>query len=148
MSRSVSVTAAGQCRLAPLIQVILDCSHLYDYTVKLLFKLHSCEYPLCLPKSQELRGVEGMWGASRLCTGQLRAPTCPQPSLLGHPTWKQPGWPLSNTQVSALFASLWLGLPIWTPGGGQVSLQNACPCVAVLPGCPWSPASSWGGDAG
>uniref|UniRef100_A0A665T512 Huntingtin-interacting protein 1-related protein n=1 Tax=Echeneis naucrates TaxID=173247 RepID=A0A665T512_ECHNA len=45
MSRSVSVTAAGQCRLAPLIQVILDCSHLYDYTVKLLFKLHSCESP-------------------------------------------------------------------------------------------------------
>lgn len=44
MSRSVSVTTAGQCRLAPLIQVILDCSHLYDYTVKLLFKLHSCEY--------------------------------------------------------------------------------------------------------
>uniref|UniRef100_A0A8C5GRT3 Huntingtin-interacting protein 1-related protein n=1 Tax=Gouania willdenowi TaxID=441366 RepID=A0A8C5GRT3_GOUWI len=43
MSRSVSVTAAGQCRLAPLIQVILDCSHLYDYTVKLLFKLHSCK---------------------------------------------------------------------------------------------------------
>uniref|UniRef100_A0A672RU64 Huntingtin-interacting protein 1-like n=1 Tax=Sinocyclocheilus grahami TaxID=75366 RepID=A0A672RU64_SINGR len=42
MSRSVSVTAAGQCRLAPLIQVILDSSHLYDYTVKLLFKLHSC----------------------------------------------------------------------------------------------------------
>ncbi|KAJ8342841.1 hypothetical protein SKAU_G00327690 [Synaphobranchus kaupii] len=42
MSRSVSVTAAGQCRLAPLIQVILDCSHLYDYNVKLLFKLHSC----------------------------------------------------------------------------------------------------------
>ncbi|XP_043910045.1 huntingtin-interacting protein 1 [Protopterus annectens] len=42
MSRSVSVTATGQCRLAPLIQVILDSSHLYDYTVKLLFKLHSC----------------------------------------------------------------------------------------------------------
>lgn len=42
MSRSVSVTAAGQCRLAPLIQVILDSSHLYDYTVKLLFRLHSC----------------------------------------------------------------------------------------------------------
>ncbi|XP_073931809.1 huntingtin-interacting protein 1 isoform X2 [Castor canadensis] len=42
MSRSVSVTTAGQCRLAPLIQVILDCSHLYDYTVKLLFKLHAC----------------------------------------------------------------------------------------------------------
>ncbi|XP_006859750.1 PREDICTED: huntingtin-interacting protein 1 isoform X2 [Chrysochloris asiatica] len=42
MSRSVSVTTAGQCRLAPLIQVILDSSHLYDYAVKLLFKLHSC----------------------------------------------------------------------------------------------------------
>ncbi|XP_028937790.1 huntingtin-interacting protein 1 isoform X2 [Ornithorhynchus anatinus] len=42
MSRSVSVTATGQCRLAPLIQTILDSSHLYDYTVKLLFKLHSC----------------------------------------------------------------------------------------------------------
>lgn len=44
MSRSVSVTAVGQCRLAPLIQVILDCSHLYDYTVRLLFKLHSCKW--------------------------------------------------------------------------------------------------------
>lgn len=52
MSRSVSVTAAGQCRLGPLIQVILDCSHLYDYTVKLLFKLHSCEYKVvCLNPS-------------------------------------------------------------------------------------------------
>ncbi|GLD57176.1 huntingtin-interacting protein 1 isoform X1, partial [Lates japonicus] len=45
MSRSVSVTAAGRCRLAPLIQVILDSSHLYlAYTVKLLFKLHSCSH--------------------------------------------------------------------------------------------------------
>nr|XP_016779957.1 huntingtin-interacting protein 1-related protein isoform X6 [Pan troglodytes] len=34
--------SSGQCRLAPLIQVIQDCSHLYHYTVKLLFKLHSC----------------------------------------------------------------------------------------------------------
>nr|XP_023663074.1 huntingtin-interacting protein 1-like [Paramormyrops kingsleyae] len=42
MSRSVSETAAGQCRLAPLIQVILDSSYLYDYIVKLLFKLHCC----------------------------------------------------------------------------------------------------------
>ncbi|MFT7803790.1 huntingtin-interacting protein 1-like isoform X3, partial [Arapaima gigas] len=42
MSRSVSVMATGQCRLAPLIQVILDCSYLYNYVVKLLFKLHSC----------------------------------------------------------------------------------------------------------
>lgn len=50
MSRSVSVTAAGQCRLAPLIQVILDSSHLYDYTVKLLFKLHSCESSTHAPR--------------------------------------------------------------------------------------------------
>jgi len=57
MSRSVSVTAAGQCRLAPLIQVILDCSHLYDYTVKLLFKLHSCECPQ--------RGYLGQGGTQR-----------------------------------------------------------------------------------
>lgn len=35
--------SSGQCRLAPLIQVIQDCSHLYHYTVKLMFKLHSCE---------------------------------------------------------------------------------------------------------
>lgn len=34
--------SSGQCRLAPLIQVIQDCSHLYHYTVKLLFRLHSC----------------------------------------------------------------------------------------------------------
>ncbi|XP_020825869.1 huntingtin-interacting protein 1-related protein isoform X1 [Phascolarctos cinereus] len=39
---AVSQMASGQCRLAPLIQVIQDCSHLYHYTVKLMFKLHSC----------------------------------------------------------------------------------------------------------
>lgn len=41
---AVSQMSSGQCRLAPLIQVIQDCSHLYHYTVKLMFKLHSCEY--------------------------------------------------------------------------------------------------------
>uniref|UniRef100_A0A803KLU2 Mediator of RNA polymerase II transcription subunit 17 n=1 Tax=Xenopus tropicalis TaxID=8364 RepID=A0A803KLU2_XENTR len=55
MSRSVSVTAAGQCRLSPLIQVILDCSHLYDYTVKLLFKLHSCELKDLFYRSSNLQ---------------------------------------------------------------------------------------------
>uniref|UniRef100_A0A8C1M3G1 Huntingtin-interacting protein 1-related protein n=1 Tax=Cyprinus carpio TaxID=7962 RepID=A0A8C1M3G1_CYPCA len=55
MSRSVSVTAAGQCRLAPLIQVILDSSHLYDYTVKLLFKLHSCELKSLFYRSSNLQ---------------------------------------------------------------------------------------------
>uniref|UniRef100_A0A8C8SEB0 AP180 N-terminal homology (ANTH) domain-containing protein n=1 Tax=Pelusios castaneus TaxID=367368 RepID=A0A8C8SEB0_9SAUR len=39
---AVSQMSAVQCRLAPLIQVIQDCSHLYHYTVKLMFKLHSC----------------------------------------------------------------------------------------------------------
>uniref|UniRef100_A0A8C6AGZ3 Huntingtin-interacting protein 1-related protein n=1 Tax=Marmota marmota marmota TaxID=9994 RepID=A0A8C6AGZ3_MARMA len=39
---AVSQMSSGQCRLAPLIQVIQDCSHLYHYTVKLMFKLHSC----------------------------------------------------------------------------------------------------------
>ncbi|XP_062340443.1 huntingtin-interacting protein 1-related protein-like isoform X3 [Osmerus eperlanus] len=34
-------TPAGQCRLAPLIPLILDCSFLYHFTVKLMFKLHS-----------------------------------------------------------------------------------------------------------
>ena len=47
---AVSQMSSGQCRLAPLIQVIQDCSHLYHYTVKLMFKLHSCESPCpCLP---------------------------------------------------------------------------------------------------
>uniref|UniRef100_A0A8B9J9U8 Huntingtin-interacting protein 1-related protein n=1 Tax=Astyanax mexicanus TaxID=7994 RepID=A0A8B9J9U8_ASTMX len=55
MSRSVSVTAAGQCRLAPLIQVILDSSHLYDYTVKLLFKLHSCKLKSLFYRSSNLQ---------------------------------------------------------------------------------------------
>ncbi|XP_036305706.1 huntingtin-interacting protein 1-related protein isoform X2 [Pipistrellus kuhlii] len=39
---AVSQMSSGQCRLAPLIQVIQDCSHLYHYTVKLMFRLHSC----------------------------------------------------------------------------------------------------------
>lgn len=42
-SMAVSQMSAVQCRLAPLIQVIQDCSHLYHYTVKLMFKLHSCK---------------------------------------------------------------------------------------------------------
>ncbi|TSW08320.1 Huntingtin-interacting protein 1-related protein [Bagarius yarrelli] len=41
MSTAITLTA-GQCKLAPLIQVIQDSSHLYHYTVKLLFKLHAC----------------------------------------------------------------------------------------------------------
>ncbi|KAI6076150.1 Huntingtin-interacting protein 1-related protein [Aix galericulata] len=41
-SMALSQMSAVQCRLAPLIQVIQDCSHLYHYAVKLMFKLHSC----------------------------------------------------------------------------------------------------------
>lgn len=41
MSRSNSMTSSGQCRLAPLIQCIQDSSQLYDYCVKILFKLHA-----------------------------------------------------------------------------------------------------------
>nr|XP_022336836.1 huntingtin-interacting protein 1-like isoform X2 [Crassostrea virginica] len=41
MSRSNSMTNAGQCRLAPLILCIQDSCQLYDYIVKSLFRLHS-----------------------------------------------------------------------------------------------------------
>ncbi|XP_041855999.1 huntingtin interacting protein 1 related b isoform X2 [Melanotaenia boesemani] len=41
-SIAISTLTSGQCRLAPLIQVIQDSSHLYHFTVKLLFKLHAC----------------------------------------------------------------------------------------------------------
>lgn len=37
---SNSMTPSGQCRLAPLIPCIQDASQLYDYCVKILFKLH------------------------------------------------------------------------------------------------------------
>ncbi|XP_026995324.2 huntingtin-interacting protein 1-related protein [Tachysurus fulvidraco] len=36
-----STTVVGQCRLAPLVLLIQDCSPLYHFLVKLLFKLHS-----------------------------------------------------------------------------------------------------------
>ncbi|XP_030006080.1 huntingtin-interacting protein 1-related protein [Sphaeramia orbicularis] len=36
-----STTSAGQCRLTPLIPLILDCSFLYHFSVRLMFKLHS-----------------------------------------------------------------------------------------------------------
>uniref|UniRef100_H2TBE6 Huntingtin interacting protein 1 related b n=1 Tax=Takifugu rubripes TaxID=31033 RepID=H2TBE6_TAKRU len=44
LNSSIAITSltSGQCRLAPLIQVIQDTSHLYHFTVKLLFKLHAC----------------------------------------------------------------------------------------------------------
>lgn len=35
------MTSSGQCRLAPLIPVIQDSSQLYDFCVKILFRLHA-----------------------------------------------------------------------------------------------------------
>ncbi|XP_077416373.1 huntingtin interacting protein 1 related b [Vanacampus margaritifer] len=40
-SIAISTLTSGQCRLSPLIQVIQDCSQLYHFMVKLLFKLHA-----------------------------------------------------------------------------------------------------------
>ncbi|KAK6475389.1 huntingtin-interacting protein 1-like isoform X1 [Huso huso] len=85
MSRSVSVTTAGQCRLAPLIQVILDCSHLYDYIVKLLFKLHSCLPADTLQghrdrfQEQFRKYVESLecWGSAEESPALTAAPLCP-----------------------------------------------------------------------
>lgn len=39
-SRANSMTTVGQCRLHPLILCVQDSSLLYDYIVKVLFKLH------------------------------------------------------------------------------------------------------------
>lgn len=36
-----SMTSAGQCRLSPLIPLIQDSSQLYDFLVRIMFKLHS-----------------------------------------------------------------------------------------------------------
>ena len=44
------MTSSGQCRLAPLILCVQDSCQLYDYTVKLLFKLHSSKSCDCLPR--------------------------------------------------------------------------------------------------
>ncbi|XP_061758422.1 huntingtin interacting protein 1 related b [Nerophis ophidion] len=41
-SIAISSLTSGQCRLSPLVQVIQDCSQLYHFMVKLLFKLHAC----------------------------------------------------------------------------------------------------------
>lgn len=40
-----SMTNSGQCHLAPLVACIQDSSLLYDYSVKILFKLHGCLPP-------------------------------------------------------------------------------------------------------
>lgn len=52
-SRSNSMTPSGQCRLAPLIMCIQDSSQLYDFSVKILFKLHSALPPTTLEGHRE-----------------------------------------------------------------------------------------------
>ncbi|PIK51652.1 putative huntingtin-interacting protein 1 isoform X2, partial [Apostichopus japonicus] len=42
LSKNISTTASGQCRLAPLIPVVVDSGQLYDFSVRLLYKLHAC----------------------------------------------------------------------------------------------------------
>uniref|UniRef100_A0A6M2DS74 Putative actin-binding protein n=1 Tax=Xenopsylla cheopis TaxID=163159 RepID=A0A6M2DS74_XENCH len=41
LNNVTSMTSTGQCRLAPLIPCIQDSNQLYDFSVKLLFKLHT-----------------------------------------------------------------------------------------------------------
>ncbi|OQV25230.1 Huntingtin-interacting protein 1 [Hypsibius exemplaris] len=41
MSRANSMTGAGQCRLVVLIPCILDSCQLYDFIVKMMFRLHT-----------------------------------------------------------------------------------------------------------
>nr|CAI5826594.1 unnamed protein product [Callosobruchus analis] len=53
MARSNSMTSAGQCRLAPLIPCIQDASKLYDYCVKIMFKLHMALPPDTLQGHRE-----------------------------------------------------------------------------------------------
>ncbi|XP_023722262.1 huntingtin-interacting protein 1 isoform X2 [Cryptotermes secundus] len=53
MSRSNSMMSSGQCRLAPLIPCIQDSSQLYDYCVKILFKLHASLPPDTLAGHRE-----------------------------------------------------------------------------------------------
>lgn len=53
MARSNSMTSAGQCRLAPLVPCIQEASKLYDYCVKMLFKLHGALPPDTLAGHRE-----------------------------------------------------------------------------------------------
>lgn len=53
VSRSNSMMSSGQCRLAPLIPCIQDSSQLYDYCVRILFKLHASLPPDTLTGHRE-----------------------------------------------------------------------------------------------
>uniref|UniRef100_A0A3B5AXR8 Huntingtin-interacting protein 1-related protein-like n=1 Tax=Stegastes partitus TaxID=144197 RepID=A0A3B5AXR8_9TELE len=52
-----STTPAGQCRLTPLIPLILDCSFLYHFSVRLMFKLHSISPDVLLGHRERFRDL-------------------------------------------------------------------------------------------
>uniref|UniRef100_A0A3B4WXG4 Huntingtin interacting protein 1 related n=1 Tax=Seriola lalandi dorsalis TaxID=1841481 RepID=A0A3B4WXG4_SERLL len=52
-----STTPAGQCRLSPLIPLILDCSFLYHFSVLLMFKLHSIAPDVLLGHRERFRDL-------------------------------------------------------------------------------------------
>uniref|UniRef100_A0A3Q3AA88 Huntingtin-interacting protein 1-related protein-like n=1 Tax=Kryptolebias marmoratus TaxID=37003 RepID=A0A3Q3AA88_KRYMA len=52
-----STTSAGQCRLTPLIPLIQDCSFLYHFSVRLLFKLHSIAPDVLLGHRERFRDL-------------------------------------------------------------------------------------------
>uniref|UniRef100_A0AAQ4NQ65 I/LWEQ domain-containing protein n=1 Tax=Gasterosteus aculeatus aculeatus TaxID=481459 RepID=A0AAQ4NQ65_GASAC len=52
-----SSSPAGQCRLTPLIPLILDCSFLYHFSVLLMFKLHSIAPDVLLGHRERFRDL-------------------------------------------------------------------------------------------
>uniref|UniRef100_A0A3Q4B3P7 I/LWEQ domain-containing protein n=1 Tax=Mola mola TaxID=94237 RepID=A0A3Q4B3P7_MOLML len=56
-----STTPAGQCRLTPLIPLILDCSFLYHFSVLLMFKLHSIAPDVLLGHRERFRDLFTRW---------------------------------------------------------------------------------------
>lgn len=41
INRVNSMTPSGQCRVLPLIQLVQDSNQLYDFIVKIMFRLHA-----------------------------------------------------------------------------------------------------------
>uniref|UniRef100_A0A3Q3LV53 Huntingtin-interacting protein 1-related protein-like n=1 Tax=Mastacembelus armatus TaxID=205130 RepID=A0A3Q3LV53_9TELE len=52
-----STSPAGQCRLMPLIPLIVDCSFLYHFSVRLMFKLHSISPDILLGHRERFRDL-------------------------------------------------------------------------------------------
>lgn len=85
-SRTSSMTAEGQCRLAPLVPCILDSCQLYDYVVKILFRLHSSLPPDTLSGhrtrfTQQFTGLKQFYGKvanMQYFRHLIRVPTLPE----------------------------------------------------------------------